>query len=60
MFVRFFETEAFEAEPLVMHPVRDKPAAPKATNLRKSRLFILFMSHPFKLRDYCHPSHLFK
>jgi hypothetical protein len=48
MFVRFFETEAFKAEPLVPHPGRDKPAAPRATALRKSRLFNLFMSHPFK------------
>jgi hypothetical protein len=48
MFVRFFESEAVEAEPLVLQPGRDKPAAPRATALRKRRLFSLFMSHPFK------------
>jgi hypothetical protein len=60
MFVRFFETEADESKWLLLHPGWDIAAAPKATALRKSRLFSLFISYPFKQRDYFRPSHLLK
>jgi hypothetical protein len=60
MFVRFFETEADESKWSLLHPGRNIAEAPKVTDLRKTRLFILFMSLPFKQQDYCRPSHLFK
>jgi hypothetical protein len=48
MFVRFFETEADEFIWLLLHPGRDIAAAPKAIDLRKFRLFSLYMNHPFE------------